>query len=662
MSGFVRKTPNLSPTENPPRLSGWKEIGAYLGVSDRTARRWESAGLPVHRLFPDQKASVFAHPSEIDEWVRSRSSVSVKKRRSSWQATIIIVTLLVVGLGWLVLHWNRKDELKPIYIANPITLNDSIDYSPALAPDGLRLAFSRQYLDRPGSSIWLMDLTTRSERLLIQDEVTLRGAAWSPDGKTISYFRSVSENIAELVVASTQDGKAKVLARFPHARMLFPRGAASAWLPNGEAILFPTHPNQARDSEWKRVTLATGEVTTWFRVQGRVQTNPAISPDGKKIAFLDRDSAPEKSETTFQLVTLPLGAQAQAAGTPSAHSDAQMSCSSFVWTGNNELLQVLVSARIRTLKRVSLDSKDRNQTIPLAESQISELAFHVPSRRLVYSRISWDLDVRGYPISGQKVLLPGQAYVRTKDNEYALAYHPSDNRIAIASGGRGAAEVFVREAGGNYRQVSNLKADIASETIWQPGREEILHLALVNGKLGLYRIDLAANRVDQLASKVPFTGDLGPHPLPGFVYATVGANDLALVDLRAQTWTSFLPGVLKFSVSPDFRRVYALLRSGAVAEFDLQTRKLIATIEPPKDASPIVDVSVSTRRLWIQTKIEKSRTGLAYMDLHTRKWHAVDFSAPSLFPFLQVKADDSELAVVVFEEFDLDLMEMSPPL
>jgi TolB-like protein/Tfp pilus assembly protein PilF len=50
------------------RLDSWKAIGAYLKRDERTVRRWEKEGLPVHRHVHSKKASIYAYPSEIDAW------------------------------------------------------------------------------------------------------------------------------------------------------------------------------------------------------------------------------------------------------------------------------------------------------------------------------------------------------------------------------------------------------------------------------------------------------------------------------------------------------------------------------------------------------------------------------------------------------------------
>jgi len=53
------------------RLDSWKEIAAYLKRDERTVRRWEAEGLPVHRKIHKKQASVFAYKAEIDSWWNS---------------------------------------------------------------------------------------------------------------------------------------------------------------------------------------------------------------------------------------------------------------------------------------------------------------------------------------------------------------------------------------------------------------------------------------------------------------------------------------------------------------------------------------------------------------------------------------------------------------
>jgi TolB-like protein/Flp pilus assembly protein TadD len=58
------------PAEPSPedRLGSWKEIAAYLKCSERTVRRWEEEGLPVHRHPHRAKAAIYGYKAEIDAW------------------------------------------------------------------------------------------------------------------------------------------------------------------------------------------------------------------------------------------------------------------------------------------------------------------------------------------------------------------------------------------------------------------------------------------------------------------------------------------------------------------------------------------------------------------------------------------------------------------
>jgi TolB-like protein/Flp pilus assembly protein TadD len=58
-------------------LDSWKEIGAYLGRSEKTVRRWEDReGLPVHRLLHEKGGSVYGYTGELDAWRNVRKAAT----------------------------------------------------------------------------------------------------------------------------------------------------------------------------------------------------------------------------------------------------------------------------------------------------------------------------------------------------------------------------------------------------------------------------------------------------------------------------------------------------------------------------------------------------------------------------------------------------------
>lgn len=77
-------TPRImaGPLDEPPGLSSWKEIAAYLGVSVRAAQKWErERGLPVRRL-PGKRSGVSASRDELAAWRQSAGASSGTGRPS----------------------------------------------------------------------------------------------------------------------------------------------------------------------------------------------------------------------------------------------------------------------------------------------------------------------------------------------------------------------------------------------------------------------------------------------------------------------------------------------------------------------------------------------------------------------------------------------------
>jgi TolB-like protein len=118
MSVIESPLPPPSPqTPASERLDSWKEIAGYLKRDERTVRRWEKDGLPVHRHRNKKKAAVYAYRPEIDAWWCSGSSrleeieqaqVTAWRRRLPWLLTAGLAFALVVALVGLNLGGFRE--------------------------------------------------------------------------------------------------------------------------------------------------------------------------------------------------------------------------------------------------------------------------------------------------------------------------------------------------------------------------------------------------------------------------------------------------------------------------------------------------------------------------------------------------------------------------
>jgi len=117
------------PVEIPTRdrLDSWKEIASYLKCSERTVRRWEQEGLPVHRHLHKKKSAIYAYGAEIDAWWNQEHRRLRKTEQALgltiWQRARWVVAgfalVLVTGAATFFLRTGmppRTGTVKPIRI------------------------------------------------------------------------------------------------------------------------------------------------------------------------------------------------------------------------------------------------------------------------------------------------------------------------------------------------------------------------------------------------------------------------------------------------------------------------------------------------------------------------------------------------------------------
>ena len=93
-------------------LQSWKEIAAYLGVSVRSAQRWETSGLPIYRQGTGTKARTFAYADELERWqataavqeietAGSAPCAPVESRWKGWLAAGALAVMALAAIVWL---------------------------------------------------------------------------------------------------------------------------------------------------------------------------------------------------------------------------------------------------------------------------------------------------------------------------------------------------------------------------------------------------------------------------------------------------------------------------------------------------------------------------------------------------------------------------------
>ena len=168
---------------------------------------------------------------------------------------------------------------KEVYLADydgsgirQITHDNGLSVSPALSPDGKKLAYTGYQAGY--ADIYLIDLATGSRIRLVKFPGTNSGARFSPDGGRLACSVSRDGN-PELYIVGLGGG-----AR----RLTHTRGSESspAWSPDGSEIIYAS--DEAGAPQLYRIPSGGGSGRLVPTGYGYC-TEPSWSPDGQRIAF-----------------------------------------------------------------------------------------------------------------------------------------------------------------------------------------------------------------------------------------------------------------------------------------------------------------------------------------------------------------------------------------
>ncbi|QQL44253.1 PD40 domain-containing protein [Sulfuriroseicoccus oceanibius] len=159
-----------------------------------------------------------------------------------------------------------------------LTSDGSLAVSPAISPDGRKVAFTSYRSGYP--DVWVLDLPTARRQRAYNSPGTNTGAAFSPDGRRIALTMSFSGN-PELYVGPATGGRARQLTKTIEVE------SSPSWSPDGRQVAYVT----SRGAGPRIAIVSAGGGRPKILNTGHgYNTEPSWSPDGKQIAFNVRGS------------------------------------------------------------------------------------------------------------------------------------------------------------------------------------------------------------------------------------------------------------------------------------------------------------------------------------------------------------------------------------
>jgi Tol biopolymer transport system component/DNA-binding winged helix-turn-helix (wHTH) protein len=388
----------------------------------------------------------------------------------------------------------------------PVTTYLGDEGTPALSPDGSRVAFS--WDTRQGhSDIYVQQVHTGVPLELTRAMEGLdSNPIWTPDGERIAFLRYFDRSRFDVVIVPALGGPERTVASALSYWISVDGYPMLAWTPDGKALLFTAQilaSEAGQGYAFHLLDLESGAVRLWpvARDPRDYDTSPAFSPDGRRFAFT-RYHLGERLPT-LMVQGLGRGYAPDGHPTPVPGGGPAM-IHSLAWSADGERLRFVDEGRLKEWRvgggvRVVY-------TLPpsMAASKTVSLGTHGGKPRAVAVNRPTDVDIWALPLDPSTHAAVGQPVPRAKSTsiERHPRLSPDGRELAFISNRSGKTALWVADADGSSpRQLSDLDAFVTGYPRWSPdGKRIVFHASAPNHERLIYIVNVDEGRPALLAS------------------------------------------------------------------------------------------------------------------------------------------------------------------
>ena len=393
---------------------------------------------------------------------------------SRWRwpwALAAIVPLLLIAV-YVAVHTARTPGSPEPMQAVPLTSLSGQVRFPTLSPDGNQVAFTWTGAKQDNQDVYVQQIGAGAPLRVTTDPGNDASPAWSPDGLSIAFLRSQPNSAKhEVRVVPPLGGAERKIAEI-EPRMPLYRPLTIAWCPDSSCLIVPDAATEgqadalfviARESGVKRqLTFPVGKI---------LDTDPAISPDGRSLVFR-RDLTP----FTGEMYRMPLGANLIPEGEPTRLTDHRVSANRPTWMPDSR--EIVFGSR-GSLWRLDTFSGGVPTRLAFVGQDGSAPAISRPRPdgrlRLVYVRTFGDTNI--WRVDTTAAGLPPSSAPRTAiastRADHLPALSPDGKRLAFFSSRSGEFELWVGGPdGSNAVQLTSLSS-LPGFARWSPDGETL---------------------------------------------------------------------------------------------------------------------------------------------------------------------------------------------
>jgi Tol biopolymer transport system component len=353
---------------------------------------------------------------------------------------------------------------------------------PAFSPDGNQVAFTWNGEKQDNYDIYIKLVGPGTPLRLTTHTAPDRAPAWSPDGRQIAFVRSLGPSRVAVLLIPALGGPERKVAEAMLAPWI-------AWSRDGQSLFVARRETPEGGHGLFTLSIGSGEMKRLTQPPAEAWSgdlNPAISPDGRSLAFT-RSITRANSE----IYLLSLTDNLEAKGEPRRLTFENRASATPVWTPDGKRI-VFASggagaAAVASLMTIPASaSGEKAERVPLGEGGESPAISR--QGKLVYMRWVRDENIWRIPISGGKPAAPERLIFSTR-RDLEPRFSADGKRIAFTSDRSGANEVWLSDAdGANQAQLTSFGVAMTAGARWSPDGQKLVFLSNKEGQQEIYLI------------------------------------------------------------------------------------------------------------------------------------------------------------------------------